>query len=141
MLNYPMELIVASIYRREERWRSIWPSSAGGRRRRRALAQWIGVQRHGNRSGDQRRVKAGYGDVVERVRHAVDNGDGLTVVRILVRGAVSKGRGTAASRSGVQLTGGEDFLTPRCYPSATSMNPYADDTNRGGGSVVGGEVY
>jgi hypothetical protein len=54
---------------------------------------------------------------------------------------VSKGRGTAASQSGVQLTGGEDFLIPRCYPSATSVNPYAGDTNRGGGSVIGGEVY
>jgi hypothetical protein len=103
--------------------------------------QWLGVQRRGNRSGDQRRARADYGDAVERVRHAADNGDGLMAVRILVRGAVSKGRGTAASWSGVRLTGGEDFLTPRCYPSATSTNPYAGDTNRGGGSVVGGEVY
>jgi hypothetical protein len=77
---------------------------------------------------------------VERVRHAADNRDGLTMVGILVRGVVSKGRGTAASRSGVQLTGDEDFPTPRCYPSATSTNPDAGDTNRGGGSVVGGEV-
>jgi hypothetical protein len=86
MLNYPMELIVASIYWKEERWRSIWLSSAGGRRRRRALAQWIGVQHRGNRSGDQRRARADYGDAVERVRHAADNGGGLTAVRILVRG-------------------------------------------------------
>jgi hypothetical protein len=62
------------------------------------------------------------------------------MVGILVRGVVSKGRGTAASRSGVQLTGDEDFPTPRCYPSATSTNPDTGDTNRGGGSVVGGEV-
>jgi hypothetical protein len=77
---------------------------------------------------------------VERVRHTADNDDGLTAVRILVRGVVSKGRGTAASRSGVQITGGEDFPTPRCYPSATSTNPDAGDMNHGGGSVVGGEV-
>jgi hypothetical protein len=77
---------------------------------------------------------------VERVRHAADNGDGLMAVRILVRGVVSKGRGTAASHSGVQLTGGEDFPTPRCYPSPTITNPDAGETNRGRGSFVGGEV-
>ena len=102
------QLTQPSIYRGLKWWCSIWPSSAGGRRRRRALAQWIGVQRRGNRSGDQRGARADYGDVVERVRHVADNDDGLTAVRILVRGAVSKGRGTAASRSGVQLTGGDD---------------------------------
>jgi hypothetical protein len=52
MLNYPTELVVASIYRREERWHSIWPSSAGGRRRRRALAQCIGVLRRGELTVD-----------------------------------------------------------------------------------------
>jgi hypothetical protein len=53
---------------------------------RRALAQWLGVLRRGNRSGDQRRARAGYGDAVERVRHAADNNDGLTAVSILIRG-------------------------------------------------------
>jgi hypothetical protein len=53
---------------------------------RRALAQWLGVLRRGNCFGDQRRARAGYGDAVERVRHATDNGDGLTAVRILIRG-------------------------------------------------------
>jgi hypothetical protein len=135
------ELAVSSIYRERQRWPGILVVTRGGRRRERSLVQWLGVQRRGNRSGDQRRARAGYGDAVERVRHTANNGDGLTAVRILVRGAVSKERGTAASRSGVQLTGSEDFLTPQCYPSATSTNPYAGDTNRGRGSVVGGEVY
>jgi hypothetical protein len=53
---------------------------------RRALAQWLGVLRRGNRSGDQQRARAGYNDAVERVRHAADNGDGLTAVRFLIRG-------------------------------------------------------
>jgi hypothetical protein len=136
----PTELTVASIYRTQQRWLGISVVTRGGWRRERSLAQWLGVQRCGNRSGDQRRARVGYGDAVERFRHAADNGDGLTAVRILVRGVVSKGRGTAASRSGVQLTGGEDFPTPRCYPSATSTNPDAGDTNCGRGLVVSGEV-
>jgi hypothetical protein len=35
--------------------------------------------------------------------------------------AVSKGRGIAASRSGVQLTGGEDSRTPHRYPSTQAL--------------------
>jgi hypothetical protein len=62
-----------------------WGRAAVGGRIR-ALAQWLGVLHRGNRSGDQRRARAGYGDAVERVRHAADNGDGLTAVRILIRG-------------------------------------------------------
>jgi hypothetical protein len=58
---------------------------------RRALAQWLGVLRRGNCFGDQRRARAGYGDAVERVRHATDNGDGLTAVRILIRGRWVRG--------------------------------------------------
>jgi hypothetical protein len=43
--------------------------------------------------------------------HATDDGDGSTAVRILSEGSVSKGKGTAASRSGVQLNGGADPST------------------------------
>jgi hypothetical protein len=52
---------------------------------------------------------------------------------------VSKRGGTTASRSGVQLNGGEDFSTPRCYPSTPGTKRDGDGTNRGGG-IVGGEV-
>jgi hypothetical protein len=38
-----MELTVASIYNRQERWPRIWAMTRGGWRRRGALAQWIGV--------------------------------------------------------------------------------------------------
>jgi hypothetical protein len=41
-----------------------------------------------------------------------DSGDGLTAVRTLSKESVSKGRGTAASQSGVQLTDGDAF-SPR----------------------------
>jgi hypothetical protein len=52
---------------------------------------------------------------------------------------VSKRGVTAASRSGAQLNGGEDFSTPRCYPSTPGMNRDGDGTNCGGG-IVGSEV-
>jgi hypothetical protein len=74
----PIELTVASIYRTRQQWLGISVVTRGGWRRERPLAQWLGVQHRGNRSGDQRRARAGYGDAVERVRHAADNGDGLT---------------------------------------------------------------
>jgi hypothetical protein len=61
-----------------------------------------------------------------------DAGDGLTAVRTLSTGSVSKGGGTATSRSGVQLTGEEDLLTPRCYLSTPGTNRDVDDTNHGG---------
>jgi hypothetical protein len=51
---------------------------------------------------------------------------------------VSKGGSTAAGRGGVQLTGGEDLLTPRRYRLTPSTNLDAGDTNHGG-RVVGGE--
>jgi hypothetical protein len=41
--NDPMELMVASIYNRQERWLGIRAMTRGGWRRRGALAQWIGV--------------------------------------------------------------------------------------------------
>jgi hypothetical protein len=52
---------------------------------------------------------------------------------------VSKRGGTAASRSGVQLNGGEDFSTPRRYLSTPGTNRDDNGMNRGGG-IVGGEV-
>jgi hypothetical protein len=39
----PTELMVASIYTRQERWPGIGATTRGGRRRRGALAQWVGV--------------------------------------------------------------------------------------------------
>jgi hypothetical protein len=39
----------------------------------------------------------------------MDDGDGLTAVRTLSKGSMSKGGGTAASRSGIQLTDGDAF--------------------------------
>jgi hypothetical protein len=68
-----------------------------------------------------------------------DAGDGLMAVRTLSKESVSKGRGTATSRSGIQLNGGEDFSTPRRYLSTPGTNRDGDGTNRGGG-IVGGEV-
>jgi hypothetical protein len=60
--------------------------------------------------------------------------------RVLSTLAAEQGGYDGSHRSGVQLTGGEDSLTPRCYPSAPSANPYASDTNRGGGAIVNGET-
>jgi hypothetical protein len=52
---------------------------------------------------------------------------------------VSKRGVTAVSRSGAQLNGGEDFSTPRCYPSTPDTNRDGNGMNRGGG-IIGGEV-
>jgi hypothetical protein len=71
------ELRARSIYRARERWSRIWATTRGDRRKGRALAHWLGVQRRGNRSGDQRRVRAGYGHVVERVRHAAQGREAM----------------------------------------------------------------
>jgi hypothetical protein len=59
-----------SIYRGLKRWCSIWPSSAGGRRGERVLAQRIRVPRRGSYSGDQQRARAGHDNAVERYKHA-----------------------------------------------------------------------
>jgi hypothetical protein len=69
----PMELWEASIYRAQQRWRSIWLRSAGGRRGGGLLAQGIRVLRRGSHSGDQRRARAGHSDAVEMPRHAAQS--------------------------------------------------------------------
>jgi hypothetical protein len=49
-----------------------------------------------------------------------------------MRGISAQGRGRAVSRSGIQLTGGEDFPTPRRYLSTPGTNRDVDGMNRGG---------
>jgi hypothetical protein len=66
MLNYPMELVVASIYRDRQRWPRILVGTHSGRRKGRALAQWLGVLRRGNHSGDQRGARVSHGVAVDR---------------------------------------------------------------------------
>jgi hypothetical protein len=66
MLNYPTELAVASIYRDQQRWPGILVGTRGGRRKGRALAQWLGVLRCGSHSGDQRGARVSHGDAVDR---------------------------------------------------------------------------
>jgi hypothetical protein len=60
------ELTACSIYRPSERWPRIWRRTRVGRRKGSSLAQWIRVPRRGSYSGDQQRVRVGYGDAVER---------------------------------------------------------------------------
>jgi hypothetical protein len=52
---------------------------------------------------------------------------------------MSEGRGTAASRSDVQLTDGDDPSPRDAYPSTPSTNPVTSDTNRGEELVIDGE--
>jgi hypothetical protein len=52
---------------------------------------------------------------------------------------VSEGRGTATSRSDVQLTDGDDPSPRDAYPSTPGTNPVAGDMNRGEELVIGGE--
>jgi hypothetical protein len=64
VLDYPTELAGLQFIGingggREFQWGH---AAVGGGRR--ALAQWLGVLRRGNRSGDQRRARGGYGDAV-----------------------------------------------------------------------------
>jgi hypothetical protein len=99
-----------SIYRGLRRWHVIRPSNAGGRRKRGALAQWIGVLRRGNCSGDQRGARVSHGDAVDRLETRDGQRRRLNGGENPYPRAVSKGRGTAASRSGFQLTGGDDLL-------------------------------
>jgi hypothetical protein len=47
MPDYPTDLSEASIYRAQQRWRTIWPGCAGGRREGELLAQRIRVLRRG----------------------------------------------------------------------------------------------
>jgi hypothetical protein len=56
----------------------------------------------------------------------------------LIHGFSEQGGGTTTSWNGVQLTGGEDILTPRRYRLTPSVNLDAGDTNHGR-RVVGGE--
>jgi hypothetical protein len=78
------QLTRPSIYRGRKQRRSIWPISAGGRRGERVLALRIRVPRRGRYSGDQRRVRAGYGDAVERYRHTA-RGREAAVIGVLIR--------------------------------------------------------
>jgi hypothetical protein len=78
------QLTRPSIYRGLKRWCSIWPSSVGGRRGGRVLAQRIRVPRRGSYSGDKRRARAGHGDAVERYRHAAQ-GREAAVTGMLIR--------------------------------------------------------
>jgi hypothetical protein len=48
---------------------------------------------------------------------------------------------TVSHRSDLQLTDGEDSLTPRGYPSAPSANSDGGNTNHGGESPAGGFLY
>jgi hypothetical protein len=48
------ELAVASIYRERQRWPGISVVTRGGRRRGRALAEWLGVLHRGSYSDDHR---------------------------------------------------------------------------------------
>jgi hypothetical protein len=59
--------------------------------------------------------RGGHGNAMARLGHAVANGEGTAAVSTLSR-AVSQGRWTTTSRSGVQVMGGDDLLTPRSYP-------------------------
>jgi hypothetical protein len=59
--------------------------------------------------------RGGHGNAMARLGHAVANGEGKAAVNTLPQ-AVSQGRWTTASRSGFQVTGGDDLLTPRSYP-------------------------
>jgi hypothetical protein len=54
--------------------------------------------------------RGGHGNAMARLGHAVANGEGTAAVSTLPR-AVSQGRWTTASRSGFQVTGGDDLLT------------------------------
>jgi hypothetical protein len=60
-----VELAAGSIYRRSERWWSIWPSRAGGRRWGRTRVRWIRVHRRGELTGDDWTAVASHGVVVE----------------------------------------------------------------------------
>jgi hypothetical protein len=64
------ELVGTSIYRESERWPGILTATRGGRRKKKALAQRLGVQCRGNYSGEPRRARVSRGDAVERCRHA-----------------------------------------------------------------------
>jgi hypothetical protein len=99
-----------SIYRGLRWWRVIRPSNAGGRRKRGALAQWIGVLRRGNCSGNQRGARVSHGDAIDRLETRGGQRRRLNSGENPYPRVVSKGRGTAASRSGFQLTGGDDLL-------------------------------
>jgi hypothetical protein len=76
------ELTEGSIYSKQERRPGIWMTTRGGRRKGRALAQWIRGLYHGGHPGDQRRVTKAYGDA-EVLRH-VAQGRATAVTGVLI---------------------------------------------------------
>jgi hypothetical protein len=63
-------------------------------------------------------------------------------VSSFIHGGEQGGGSTAAGRGGVQLTGGEDILTPRRYRLTPSVNLDAGDASHGGGGgVTGGGIF
>jgi hypothetical protein len=80
------ELGARSIYRAYERWPWIWATTRGGRRRKLYwcsgfVASTVAVIPVIN--GEARRS---HGDAVARLGHAVDNGDGTTMVSSFIHG-------------------------------------------------------
>jgi hypothetical protein len=138
LLDYHTELAVGLIYRDHWRWPGIPVGTRGGRRRKKSTsavagcpAPWQLLRRSTGSKGESRwcgrspETRGG-----QQRRHNDDE--------ILIRGAMRKGRSIAASRSGVQLTDGEDSFTPQRYPSTQALipTPVTRITVEG---VVGGE--
>jgi hypothetical protein len=122
------ELTEGSIYRKQERRPGIWMTTRGGRRKGRALAQWIRGLYRGGHPGDQPRVTKAYRDAVEVLRH-VAQGRATAVTGVLI----GFHRGEHGTTAGIVYR--PEFIpgdVHRCYPFTPSTNWTGGGTNRGG---------
>jgi hypothetical protein len=71
----------------------------GGQRKKKALAQRLGVQCCGNYSGEPRRARVSRGDAVERCRHAAQDRATAVHRRAYLLKPQSKGATTVSHRS------------------------------------------
>ena len=83
LLDYLAEPMTHSIYKREVRWLVNLAKTRGGRRRGAYWRTGLVSYYHGSHSGDQRRARAGHGDVVEMPRH-VAQGRKAAVTGVLI---------------------------------------------------------
>jgi hypothetical protein len=127
--NDVAKLVTSSIYRQLRRWHSIWANNAAA-------------------GGEDERGCGEYVCSVVAVIPMVDRKlEGVTAMRwqgwdtrrktrerrftgeLIGSSRRVEGKHGGGHRSGVQLTGGEDFPIPWCYPLISSVNPGGGSTN------------
>jgi hypothetical protein len=125
VLNYPTELMAASIYSRPVNW----TTTRGSQRKRKSLAQWISGVYRGDLTGNDRTAKVSHGDAVNVPRYVAQGHEAATSSEL-----IRSGRGKLGTVAGVKYwpehIRGVIFTDPHpCYLADPSANHGSNSTN------------